>query len=335
MTDINEQKQMILQKLREAASSNPAVAFAASRELATALSLPLRKAVLSGSTIDGIFEELDFRTNPNVEFPLDLLAPGDEGDHYAYTIPGEGLIPYRNVEADYLRIPTYSLGNAIDCNLRFLRDANWPVVNRMIEVLEMGFAKKLSDDGWQTIIFAGTDRNLIVTDNNAAAGQFTPRLIALMANTMRRGGGGNSGSMNRAKLTDVYMSPEAHFDMRDWDLSQVSDNVRTNIYYSPDDGGDLAVVYGVKVHTLDELGEGQDYQTYYGTTLGGGMGTNDTEIVIGLDLNANDSFVHPIREDVQITEDNTLHRQNRFGLYGRTEIGFGVLDSRRVLLGSL
>ena len=33
-------------------------------------------------------------------------------------------------------------------------------------------------------------------------------------------------------------------------------------------------------------------------------------------------------------EDPTLHRQQRAGYYGFAEIGFGVLDNRRVILGS-
>jgi hypothetical protein len=61
----------------------------------------------------------------------------------------------------------------------------------------------------------------------------------------------------------------------------------------------------------------------------------DVEVVVGLDLRKRDSFVMPVREEVQIFEDNTLHRQKRAGFYGWAEQGFAVLDNRRVLLGSL
>jgi hypothetical protein len=43
----------------------------------------------------------------------------------------------------------------------------------------------------------------------------------------------------------------------------------------------------------------------------------------------------PVREQVQIFEDDTLHRQKRAGFYGWAEQGFAVLDNRRVLLGAL
>jgi len=34
-------------------------------------------------------------------------------------------------------------------------------------------------------------------------------------------------------------------------------------------------------------------------------------------------------------EDMALHRQLRAGVYGTIELGFGALDGRRVLLGSI
>jgi hypothetical protein len=65
------------------------------------------------------------------------------------------------------------------------------------------------------------------------------------------------------------------------------------------------------------------------------MPGSDTEIVVGLDQRKSDSFIMPVREQVQIFEDETLHRQKRAGFYGWAEQGFAVLDNRRVILGSL
>jgi hypothetical protein len=42
----------------------------------------------------------------------------------------------------------------------------------------------------------------------------------------------------------------------------------------------------------------------------------------------------PIRQEVEVFEDPTFHRQRRAGMYGWGEHGFSVLDSRRVLLGA-
>ena len=56
--------------------------------------------------------------------------------------------------------------------------------------------------------------------------------------------------------------------------------------------------------------------------------------MVGLDLRVNDSFFMPVRAEIEIFEDDNLHRQRRAGLYGVAEQGFGVLDNRRVILGS-
>jgi hypothetical protein len=54
-----------------------------------------------------------------------------------------------------------------------------------------------------------------------------------------------------------------------------------------------------------------------------------------MDMSINDSFLMPVKQEVTIFEDPTLHRQQRAGVYGWAELGFAVLDNRRILLGSL
>ena len=302
--------------------------------MAKAVELPLRKGVLNGDILDGIFETITLDRNATSEFPLDFLSPGTEKEFVAYTMPNHGYIPQRNVEGDYVQVPVYPVGNAIDWNLRYARDARWDVVGRAVEVLNAGFVKKLNDDGWQTIVTAGKDRNILVYDSDAAAGQFTKRLVSLMKTVMRRNGGGNSTSNNRGTLTDLYVSPEATEDIRNWNVDQIDETTRRQIFVAEGDNA-LNRIFGVNLHDLDELGEGQEYQLFYENELGGSVEGSDVELVVGLDLSNNDSFVMPIREEVQIFEDDALHRQQRAGLYGWAEQGFAVLDNRRILLGSL
>jgi hypothetical protein len=314
-------------------SQNREVALAANAEFAKALELPLRKGLLSGDILNGIFEPIQLAQGATPEFPLDFLAPGTEKDFVAYTIPNHGYIPERHVESDYVMVPVYDIGSSIDYLLKYARDARWDVVGRAMEVLEASFVKKMNDDGWHTILAAGVDRNIVVFDSDAAPNQFTKRLVSLMKTVMRRNGGGNSASNNRGRLTDLYVSPEAMEDIRNWGLDQVDEVTRREIYTAAD--GTVNRVFGINLHDLDELGVGQQYQSFFGTTLNGQMDSGDSEIVVGLDLSKSDSFIMPVREQVQIFEDETLHRQKRAGFYGWAEQGFAVLDNRRVLLGSL
>jgi hypothetical protein len=322
-------------------SLNKEEALAANAEFAKALELPLRQGILNGDILDGIFEPITLSQSATPEFPLDFLAPGTEKDFVAYTIPNHGYIPERHVEGDYVMVPTYDIGASIDYLLKYARDARWDVVGRAMEVMEAQFVKKMNDDGWHTLLAAGVDRNIVVFDADAAPGQFTKRLVSLMKTVMRRNGGGNSSSSNRGILTDLYVSPEAMEDIRNWGVDQVDEVTRREIYVAAD--GSLNRVFGVNLHDLDELGEDQEYQLFYENVLSGtlpqnagGDSNNDkVELVVGLDLRKRDSFIMPVREQVQIFEDDTLHRQKRAGFYGWAEQGFAVLDNRRVLLGAL
>ncbi len=319
--------------LKQSGDADRAVALQAQREIAKALETPLRKGVLFGDVVRGIYEAMPLEPGASPEFPLDLLAPGTEVDHIAFTNPGNGRIPERHVEGDYVMINTYGITSSIDFLLKFAREANWGVVSRAMQVLESSFVKKINDDGWHTLLAAAVDRNILVYDGDAGAGQFTKRLVSLMKTVMRRNGGGNSVTAP-GRLTDMYMSPEAIEDIRNWGVDQLDDVSRREIYTASDDGPQLTRVFGVNLHDLFEFGDGQEYQEYFVNDLGGSIETSDVELVIGIDQSANDSFVMPVKKTVEIFEDPTLHRMQRQGYYGWAELGFGVLDNRRIIAGS-
>lgn len=328
---VSEQLKKIL---RASGSLDKQVSLTATNEIAKALELPLRQGVLDGNILDGIFEPIQLEQSASAEFPLDFISPGTEKDFVAYTIPNHGYIPQRNVEGDYVMVPTYEIGGAIDWLLKYARDARWDIVSRAMEVMEAQFVKKMNDDGWHTLISAGVDRNIVVLDSDASAGQFTKRLVSLLKTVMRRNGGGNTTSMNRGSLTDMYLSPEGMEDIRNWNVDQIDEVTRREIFVADGDNA-LNRIFGVNLHDLDELGEGQEYQRFYTDQLGASVPTGDVEIVVGLDLRKNDSFIMPIRETLQVFEDDMLHRQRRTGVYGWQEQGFACMDNRRIVLGSL
>ena len=323
-----------LSLLRKSGDIDINVAAAAQREFAKALELPLRKGVLMGNILGDIFETINVEAGSTTEFPLDLISPGLEGEHVAYTNPGHGRIPERSVEGDFVVIPTYSVTSSIDYLLRYAREARWDIVAGAMQVLEAGFVKKMNDDGWHTILAAGVDRNVLVYDGDATAGMFSKRLVSLMQTVMRRNSGGNSASMGRGRLTDMYVSPEALEDVRNWGLDQIDEVTRREIYTASEGGAPITRIFGVNLHDIDELGVDQEYQDFFDVELGGALESSDTELVIGLDQSSSDSFVMPVKQTLQIFEDPTLHRQQRAGFYGWAELGFGVLDNRRVILGS-
>jgi hypothetical protein len=330
MTKLLEETPEQTALLRASGSVNKEDSLKATREIAKALELPLRQGILSGDILSGVFSPVKLDSSASAEFPLDWLAPGSEMDYVAFTIPNHGYIPERLIAGDYVTIPLYEIGNSISWLLKYARDARWDVVGRAMEVMRSGFVKKMNDDGWHTILGAGVDRNIVVLDSDADPGQFTKRLVSLAKNLMRRNGGGNSTSNNRGQLTDLFISPEGMEDMRNWNVDQVDEITRREIYLAGD--GTINRIFGVNLHTLDELGEGQEYQLYFENELGGSLPGSDVELAVGLDLSKNDSFFMPVRSFPEVFVDDNLHRQRRAGVYGWAELGFAVLDTRRVLL---
>lgn len=326
--------QEMISLLRKAGDSNEHIATAAAKEIAVALEEPLREGVLSGDILFDIFERKVFMPGQSIEYALDFIAPGTEKEYVAYTIPSHGRLPEKHVEGSLVTVNTYDVGAAIDTRLKFIREARWDVVARMLSVLESMHIAKNNLDAWSILIGAAYDRNIMVFDADALQGQFTTRLVSLMKLGMARNAGGNSTSVGRqGVMTDLFLSLEAAEDMRSWGVDQVDEVTRREIFLSGD--GHLSRVFQVNLHPLYEFGVGRVYNQLFLQSFGGSLAANDVELVIGLDLKNKDSFVNPVKEELQIHEDPTLHRQRRFGLYSWTEHSWAVLDNRRVIAGSL
>jgi hypothetical protein len=323
---------VVLDLMKKSGSINKSEALAAQSELTTALTTPLREGLLYVSTIGGVYTPDKVEPGSSTEFPLDLIAPGEEDNFVAYTNPGHGRIPERAVQSDYVSVPTYTITSSIDMLLRYAREAKWGVMARAMSVLRAGFVKKMNDDGWKTVVGAGVDRNILVYDADAAIGQLTKRVISNMKTAMKRQSGGiNTGA---GRLTDVWMSPEALEEIRNWGVDQLDDTSRREVYTATDEASAITRLFGINLHSLFELGASNQYQNFYTGTLSGTFPGSDTELLIGLDLSGNDSFYMPVKQELSVFEDSELHRKQRMGWYAWAELGFAVLDTRRVILGS-
>lgn len=326
-------KQALLNLIKDTAQPNQALAQQAKYMLAEALRDVLREGILSGDIVRGLYQVDNSRGD--AKYPLDFLSPGTEHLHKAYTVPSVGMIPRRQVEGDFVMVPTYSIGSSIDWPIEYAENANWLVVQRALQVLKAGFDIKINADGWHVIIAAAADRNIVVYDADANVGQFTKRLVSLMKTTFSRNGGGNSASLGKKVLTDVALSLEGQEDIRNWGIDQIDEVTRNQIYNAGDNTDKLIRIFGVNLHPLYELGENQEYQDFYTSTLGGSFTGSDVELVVGMDLRPeSNSLVMPIRKELEIWNDPNMHREGLDGYYGRFSAGFANLDSRSLILAS-
>lgn len=336
-----------LTAIRRMASSDTSVRDAAQRTFAAELNFPLRQGIFDRDNLGDIYEKHVLAPGAQANYPLDFIQPGREDEFIAFTLPKSGRVPERHVEGDELWVPTFKIANSIDWDIKYAEEARFDVIMRAVRVYEAGFVRKLNSDGWRTILAAADGRGLIVTAGGSAAftgstvvptaapGQFTKELVSRMKTTMKRGAGGNIQS-NVGNLTDLYLSTEAMEDIRAWDVDDIDEFTRREIFVSKEFG--LASIYSVVLHEMTEFGEGQEYQIFLTNVLGRSLpsidGTARKEFCVGLDLSTMDSFTMPIRKELETFEDPALYRQQRQGLYGWMELGFAVLDPRRVLLGA-
>jgi hypothetical protein len=239
------------------------------------------------------------------------------------------------VEGDYVMIPTFEIASSIDWTLRYARDARWDIVSRALQVLQSSFVKKTNDDAWHTLLAAGVDRNILVYDADAAAGQFTKRLVSLLKTVMRRNGGGNSSSINRGKLTDLYVSPEAIEDIRNWGVDQVDDITRREIYNAEDGSAPLTVFSRLTFKTLMSLVLDKSIRTSTRANLAEAFRLRTLSLLLALTSARTTRLFVRFERTFRYLRMTIFIVSVELVFMAWAEHGFAVLDNRRVILGSL
>jgi len=338
-----KQNEQTLDLLRAMADRDQRKAEAARKAFAAELVAPLRRGIFDADNLGDIYTPQVIPYGATASYPLDFVRPGDEDSYTAYTLAEQGRLPERRVEASEINVPTFKIGNSIDWDIKFMKEARWDVVKRALAVFEAGFVRKINSDGWRTVLAAAADRGLVVEASGTAAftgsssclttppnpGEFTKELVSRLHTAMTRGAGGNG---NGGRLTDLYLSLEAMECVRAWDASRIDEFTRREIFTSADKG--LAQIYGVIMHSMTEFGQDQEYDAFLETVLSLAKPGGTEQFCVGLDLSADDSFVMPIKEELEVYDDDALTRFQRMGVFGWMRHGFACLDNRRVLLGA-
>ncbi len=338
-----KQNEQTLDLLRAMADRDQRKAEAARKAFAAELVAPLRRGIFDADNLGDIYTPQVIPYGATASYPLDFVRPGDEDSYTAYTLAEQGRLPERRVEASEINVPTFKIGNSIDWDIKFMKEARWDVVKRALQVFEAGFVRKINSDGWRTVLAAAADRGLVVEASGTAAftgsssclttppnpGEFTKELVSRLHTAMTRGAGGNG---NGGRLTDLYLSLEAMECVRSWDASRIDEFTRREIFTSADKG--LAQIYGVIMHSMTEFGQDQEYDAFLETVLSLAKPGGTEQFCVGLDLTADDSFVMPIKEELEVYDDDALTRFQRMGVFGWMRHGFACLDNRRVLLGA-
>lgn len=290
---------------------------------------PTKPVIYPGDIVTDIFSINEIPGGTVAEYPVEMAG---DTDYIAVEIPDDGRLPERLVVADSTFVRTFEYGNSVTWKQSYALNGNVVAIAKAKKMFMAGFLKKMNDIGWHAVMGAAAERNLVVTDPNAPAGTFTRPLLTAMMRQMRRQAGGNAASGDKFRLTDVFVSLEAMEDILLWDTDDV--NALSVFETLVEQGYATFKIHGVRIHVMDELGVGQEYQSYLADTLGVSLGTGDQEFCIGLDLTKDDTFVMPISQRLQVIPMTSLIERQRMGLAGWMNLGAAVLDARAVILGS-
>lgn len=315
--------------LRSTASAEPTQRSTALTQFLGTLGPVIRQGAMDGDNVAGIFSMVTLPPGVSPEFPVDFITPGSEGEFRAFTNPGKGKPPALVVSGDKITLADKGNILRVEYDLQYARNARWDVVGRLVEAHMAGFVKTRNDDCWHTILASVADRGVVVYDSAATQGVFTKKLFSLARCSMARNSGGNASSIKKGRLTDVYLSCEGIEEILNWNLDQVPESVRSQLYSMS--GGDNTTldILKVRLHEMYELGTNQEYQSYYLNRLGGQLATSDDELAIGLDLVNRDSFIFAVTQPLEVFEDPALHASQKGGFYGWERYAVGALDSRR------
>jgi hypothetical protein len=351
--------------IKAMASKNRDVAYEAQVALAEFIGPVLAKVVNQAPTLSNLFTNFQFSADESPSIPMDLYYDITDEDYVTvWSQAAPGGLPTNTVTpiGGEMKFTTYRLDSAIDFDKRYAQRSRMDVVSKSFTriaqeilmkqernsaTLLFGALADAQTKGKSHVIKAGTAGRLILDDFN--------KLLTLgkRINTAWTGGTPDSGIGGRG-VTDLIVSPEVVQGLREMAYNPINtnagavtdiaatDSMREAIYSN----GGIPEFYGISIMELQEMGKGQRFNSLYSTLVnskandtgfGAGNafgGTNDSEIVLGLDKRV-DSMLRAVATDSEtgsefslVADDQYSVRQSKIGYYGSLEEGRMILDNR-------
>lgn len=315
-----------------------------------------------------ILQEVKFRSVVRELFAPEVLEPGaqavypvaDDFELPVWVLPGLGYVAQNFLEGigEDVYVPTFKINTAGDWKLSYARESRVDIAARAARKAAQAIAEYEEESGWRVLVPAGTTnfaatgllpaRNAPVYEVPAGAagvGYLSKELINRMMVGYQRTG---------RQLTDLWISPEDAADIREWTDVDIDPVTRREIFQAAGMGS----IWNVQMHVLHHLGQpgkfningstssygmfkadgAGDYNDYHldnpnVVDASGNVTTAGETQIWAFDMTANDSLVMPIKEELEIYDDPTLHRRQKQGFYGWEEVGFACLDSRMLGVG--
>jgi hypothetical protein len=355
-----------IELVKAMASKNRAVAMDAQVALAEFIGPVLAEVINNAPTLSNLFTSLQFNADDNPSIPLDLYYDVNAEDYITvYSQSAAGGLPQNQVlpTVSEMKIATYTLDSALSFDKRYAAKSRMDVISKTFTRLAqeilfkqektsanllLGALANAQTNGKKHVQRATTNGRFLLADLNEL---FT---LAKRINTSWLGG--TPESRQGRGLTDIIVSPEVVQELRAMAYNPINtkgsltdiaapDEMRTAIYNS----AGIPEFYGVSIMEINELGEGQRFNTIFDTVAGSTAytkadGTSSAvfdgateEILIGLDR-GRESLIRAVAVDSEngsefslTADDHYSVRQKKIGYFGSMEEGRMVLDTRALV----
>jgi hypothetical protein len=324
-------------------SRDATVAREATEAFATFLGPVVNKVLMQAGTASVVYTDLPYDEDDSPSIPLDLYHDAGEGYVTTWSQSVAGGLPSSTVEGfSEMKVSTYRLDSAVSFLKRYARRGRLDVVSKAVERMSNEVLVKQERNAWAVVLKALANSGNVIEKNGGADSNFQLSMLNSLVTTVKRintsyAGGSTTDAYG---LTDIFVSPEVKEDIRAFAYQPITtsntnlpDSVREGIY----NGAGTQEIYGITIHELIELGEGQKYQTLFSDFYSAGNWTPASdELVIGLDL-TKDAFVRPVARQAEsggtftaLPDDQFLSRSEKIGFYGFLEEGRVCIDSRAI-----
>lgn len=346
-----------LQLIKAMASKDRSVATQA-REAFAALVGPVLQEVLQQASTSALFyRDFTFDQDDNPEIPLDLYvdAGKDTIRVWSQEMPG-GLATNVYHGQKVLRFSTYRLDSAISWLEKTAQKGRLDHVAKGLERMAQEILIKQEKNAWVPILIGlanATTNGLAHVISATGSGIFqvddVNRLWTRISRINTSWTGGTPTTRQSRGLTDLVLSPEMMEQVRSWAYQPMNtrgvpnsdestalgmpESFREKVF----NNAGLPEIYGLTLHTINELGAGQEYNVLFDSFYGGSFSGSSNDLIIGVDL-ARDGLIRPVEVDedggqvVVYEDDQFVKRQEQFGFYAKVDEGRVLLDDR-VLAG--
>ncbi len=255
-----------------------------------------------------ILEQLPSESTVRNIYTVDELPPGTTSSYTldidkidAWYLPKMGEAPVNLVTAEEVFIPTFEVTADVSYKMKDARDGHFSIAERARQRLLDSIVNLEEDAGWSVLKAACGSANT-VSDTSGTGGTPIDGLTKKLINAAYTKLQSNRG----VTPTDLYISSTSAGDMRDWEYTTIDPTTQREILVQ----GGMGSLWNVTIHSVYFLGDDEGYM---------------------LDTTPDKLGYMPIRQNLFTFDDPTAPKVFRVGIIAYEDIGFGVLDTTRIV----